>query len=221
MSRIIGNIVDTQDFIYSIRNIKSSDLTILPLRKKSSKPFPDWVQNQEIRLHNETEYKKYKRSLFKDIFRKPPAYCGIYFLFINGNANQNYYYIGMAEPLERRLREHLTRLDFIFYSIAFPENIDIYYKESMRFYGDGLYGKYKDEYHRQFEGLKVSGINNIAWISSSAFSYSEWDNIETYFISKYQPYVNIAKKNDVPNQRYSKLYNETEDYLKRKILNIM
>ncbi len=144
---------------------------------------------------------------------------GIYFLFDYYNSTVKFYYIGISgtkrnpnRPLWERIEEHLKNKDIIFYSIAFPERIEIYRNETKIFYEDGNYSGKKDEYKRQFDALKVTTIKYIAWISHTIFDYATWDAVETFFISQKRPPANFKKIDASPNMQYSPQFEVIKNY---------
>ncbi len=129
------------------------------------------------------------------------------------NQKPLFYYIGVADSIKRRLGEHFTRLDFIFYSIAYPCQSETYFHEVMRFYGEGLYPDHRDEYERQFLCYKSSCFTSVAWLSNQDLDYSVWSELETFYVSIYKPCVNFDKKDATPNERYRSIFLESRAHL--------
>lgn len=205
----ISNVITVDRYIDSIRSIQSPDPYVLPLRTKGA--YPNWVRNIFLRKYNAKLYSSLKSKLLKTELC-PPADPGLYFFFTRANGKPIFYYIGIADLIKRRLGEHLTRLDYIFYSMAHPHLADTYFKEVMQFYGEGLYPDHKDEYERQFVCYKSTSIRHIAWLSSPHLRYFEWDKLETFYVSIYKPCVNVDKKDATPDEQFRSLYSESHTY---------
>ena len=109
----ISKVITIPNFIESLRSIPSPEPSVLPLRKNGT--YPNWVTNVPLRKQNAKLYSLLKSKFMKISFL-PPTESGFYFFFKMVNQQPIFYYIGIADSIKRRLGEHLTRLDFIFYS---------------------------------------------------------------------------------------------------------
>lgn len=213
----ISNIVPIDGFIQSIREIPSADPSVLPLRKNGE--YPTWVTNVALRKQNAKLYGTLKSRLLRDeLLRVKPAESGLYFFFKRSDGKPKFYYIGIADSIKRRLGEHLTRLDYIFYSIAYPPKADMYFDEVMRFYGEGLYPDHKDEYERQYLGYKSTSFQFIAWLSSPELSITDWDKLETFYVSICKPSANKDKLDAIPDETFRSLFHQSRDYLCENVI---
>jgi hypothetical protein len=213
----ISNVVSIDQFIESIRAIRSPEPSVLPLRKNGE--YPTWVTDVAVRKQNAKLYSTLKsRFLRHDLLRVKPAESGLYFFFKKQDRKPIFYYIGIADSIKRRLGEHLTRLDYIFYSITYPRQADTYFNEVMKFYGEGLYPDHKEEYERQFLCYKSTSFQSIAWLSSYDLGYSDWDKLETFYVSICKPCVNVDKKDATPDESYRSLFLESRAHLFKHVI---
>jgi hypothetical protein len=205
-----SSVVSIDQFISSIKALSSPDPAVLPLRKSGE--YPGWVTNAPLRRLNARLYSTLK-SRFLGTGLAPRSEPGLYFFFRNEATRPIFYYIGVADSIKRRLGEHLTRLDYIFYSIAHPARADSYFNEVMAFYGEGLYPNHKDEYLRQFLCYKSTGFQSIAWLSSPTVAYFDWKEVETFYVSIFKPCVNVDKKDATPDERFRGMYQNSLAHL--------
>lgn len=210
-----SNVISIGPFVESVRSTPSPEPSVLPLRTKGT--YPPWVTNVPRRKQNAKLYSSLKSKLMRTELLAP-AESGLYFFFKMEKEKAAFYYIGIADSIKRRLGEHLTRLDYIFYSIAFPHQAETYFKEVMEFYGEGLYPDHKEEYERQFQCYKSMSFESIAWLSNHELDYSDWDELETFYISMHQPCVNIDKKDATPNERFRPLFLKSRNHVCEKIV---
>ena len=170
--------------------------------------YPAWVTNVPRRKQNASLYSSLKSKLMKSELLAPTS-SGLYFFFSVEKEKPVFYYIGIADSVKRRLGEHLTRLNYIFYSIAYPHLAETYFKEVMKFYGEGLYPDHSEEYDRQFRCYKSTCFASIAWMSNQNLEYSEWDELETFYVAICKPCVNVDKRDAIPNEKLRSLFLES------------
>jgi hypothetical protein len=210
---VIGHITSVNPLVDRIKNSTTADRQALPLRQKD--PLPITILDREFRVENEKAFGSYKSNFLKEnlLINKIKS-PGIYFFFNKKVGLKYCYYIGIADSIKRRMGEHITRRDYIFYSLAFPKKKEKYLEEVLWFYGQKKqYEKYIDEYKRQTECLDCALFDSIAWLSSDKIPYCVWDLIETHFIIENQPCVNVGKKGAIPEKNYENTYLEVKDFV--------
>ena len=204
---LFGRSVSITNYLEEIRNFNSPAPEALPQRSN----FEITDELSEARQINRRLYGKLKDRYRKEtLFRDYANISGIYFFYSRSDNLPKYYYIGIATNLSDRFEDHLRRLDFIFYSLAYPQNIKTYYRDAIRFYADGKYASHKPEYDRQFNALETIGIEYIAWISSN--EPLNWYEIESFLIAEFRPPVNDRKKTEIPKDEYKDDYVRVKDY---------
>lgn len=214
---LIGHQTPVRPLVDSILRSQAVKPRVLPLRQKD--PLPISIPHREARIENEMAFRNFKSRFIKDnLLTQSVKLPGIYF-FYNKKAGLKYcYYIGIADSLKRRMGEHITRRDYVLYSLAFPEKTREYLDEVLWFYGEKRqYKKYIDEYKRQTECLDSAMFDTIAWIASEELSFCAWDLIETHFIVKSQPCVNADKKYSVPDKHYESRYEEVREFFEDQV----
>jgi hypothetical protein len=220
-----GNIVSTKQFIKDISDRCKTYGPYLPLRGRN--PFPSWVTNLSFRNDNRKFYTNQKIVLRNTLFNNTSNGEGIYFFISSKTEQFPYYYIGISRKgakyrVHERIKEHLLEKDWIFFCLANEKESKNYFYEVMRFYGDGGYPEKKDEYNRHFSALKkISEISSIAFISHPTLTHNDWEAIESYFVTTYQPPANYMKLNEnllspvlIP---YKPLYLEVKSELSKLI----
>lgn len=209
---LINHIASVHPFLESIRTMESPKPSLLPLRGRGNPPA--WVTEVAVRKLNEKLYSKLRQTFAEQhVFSEVPFEAGIYFFYSFSNRSPDFYYIGIADSLTRRLQEHLRRLDFTFFSLAFPDRATTYREEGLEFYASQKYTGHREEYERQFNARIKPGIQFIGWLSSSDLALPDWDELETHFVHELRPAVNVAKLDTPPNEQFRPLYRVVSSYL--------
>lgn len=190
----------------SIRHSPSSDPSSLPLRQKQ--PLTNDTATIDSRKTNKRCYNRAKKLYLMDHLglddRSTP---GIYCFLDRSRPNAPLYYLGLAESLYMRLSTHLTRRDFVFYAIAFPEKAATYEREAIDFYASKeQYKELKATYRREMRCLSEAPFDTIAWVSFPIPSPGFLEIIETHFIYEFKPCVNVSKKDHPKPTQYQHEY---------------
>ncbi|GEM_PF-5414825 len=217
-----GNIVSLKQFVNGIKESQSYDPQALPLRPKGS--YPDWVDQEEARNYNKSNYRKLRNEYSCELFGTKGDSAGLYFI-CSSHKDNPFYYIGLSKNLIDRVDKHLLTKDYYFFMLAFPNNKTKYYNEAKRFYfedGQKYDGKY-DEFERQYRALeKASGINSIAWVSNSLYNSDDWERLESFFVTTYQPPGNGTKLNENLTSSgfapYRNKFEAVRDYLYKNLI---
>jgi hypothetical protein len=204
---LFGRCSPVEPFLNEIRSFDSPNPEALPQRSN----FDISDELSEARQINRKLYGRLKDRYRKEtLFHGYEKILGIYFFYSITDGRPQFYYIGIGDNLSERFKDHLRRLDFIFYSLAFPHNYVLYYRDAIRFYAEGKYASHRPEYDRQFDAVKTVGIQYIAWISSA--QNVNWYEMETYFIATFKPPVNDRKKTESPKPQFHEDYSEINKY---------
>jgi len=213
-----GNISPIQSLVDGIRNSRSTNPQALPLRGSRDETLPDWVVDSNSREINRSHYSALRKSFLREkLLLDTNALRGLYFFLRLFPKPTKYYYIGIANPLARRIRnEHLRNKDFIFYSISYPQNRERYLKEVLCFYGSKpKYAHLKGEYIRESDCLKEVMFDRIAWVGCNEFEKKTWEEIETHFVSNkdYKPCCNVRKKSVYPADEFRPEFDAVQNVL--------
>lgn len=211
-----------QTLIDGIKTSPSSSPAALPLRGAKNEGLPEWADHPSSRDSNRS-HDSTLRKLFlgRELLLDGKILKGLYFFLRFHSAPVKYYYIGKANDLGRRIeREHLKNKDFIFYSIAFPQNRNLYLNEVLCFYGGKpKYVHLKEEYKRESDCLEEVLFDSIAWVGCNDLEMSTWEAVETHFIcnKSYKPCCNVSKKNAIPSDHFLPEFNAVQSVLMEQL----
>lgn len=220
-----GNIASISPILESIREFDSSNKEALPQRSNRD---IEYDSQRDARDANGKSYSTLKDEFINNFLFNGQSDCsGIYFFLNRTTTAFNPFYIGISGTrksqgrfLKQRFADHLRTFDYFFFSLAFPENIDLYFNDCIRFYASGKYKGKMKTYVRQFKALKEVKFDHIAWVSESSYSNIDWDEIENYFVSIYKPKANGSKLNATRNVKYKEKYLAIEQYLFHELLSL-
>ncbi len=216
-----GNIVSVESFLQNIRAFDSPNREALPQR--SQRDIVDSLRHARD-INSAMYFKQKDHFIQNELFKNYPDTPGIYFFLRAENEKVDFFYIGIsgtvdeqAAFLKERLRKHMITFDYFFYTLAFPNNYQIYYDDCIQFYGSGIYKGKMKTYVRQFSAIAQVGFNYIAWIGDSAFNPTMCKAIESHFIAIDTPPAN----GDIEKQQrklpllsqYKSKYEEVRNYL--------
>lgn len=219
---MIGNIVSLVPVIQEMKAFPSPCPSAMPQRSRRNEIIDDLREARDI------NYELYQgmRDKFIDqvLFGNLPDSPGLYFFLQKAQNTPSFFYIGKSGSknnqqkfVRERLRKHFITFDYFFFALAFPENIEQYYKECLTFCASGKYSKHLKTYKRQFEAFKLVPFDQIAWIGNESLAIDEIDELETQFIAEFDPPANGSKRQRMELTRSTNLFTMANKFLMRMI----